>query len=126
MNNSEEKDDLWQLMGRANKPVASPFFARNVLREIRLAEEKRRTGFFGFFAWLRAHARIVSLGGIAAILVAGNGVSIMHPDMFVSAPAAPKETVATAANGKDYEVINHLDELLAYEENSIWLDDSAK
>ena len=30
-----ENDALWNLLGKASHPEASPFFARNVLREIR-------------------------------------------------------------------------------------------
>ena len=40
--NNEERDDLWQLLGRAKETAVSPFFSRNVLRSIR--EEESRAG----------------------------------------------------------------------------------
>lgn len=35
MNDSPEQDGLWELLGRGPRPKISPYFARNVLREIR-------------------------------------------------------------------------------------------
>jgi len=35
MDDFPENDALWDLLGKASHPKASPFFARNVLREIR-------------------------------------------------------------------------------------------
>jgi hypothetical protein len=38
-NDFPENDDLWNLLGKANHREASPFFTRNVLREIRQASK---------------------------------------------------------------------------------------
>ena len=59
--NTEEHDDLWQLLGRAKAPAASPFFSRNVLRAIREEEQERP----GFFAWLRQHWQVTAISTCA-------------------------------------------------------------
>lgn len=112
MNNTEEQDDLWQLLGKARPTVVSPFFSRNVLREIRLTPRKKE----GAFSWLRARWRAASLAAAALALLA---VNVGH---YWPRP----ETQRPPAEIADYEVINHLDELLAYEQNSIWVDDSSQ
>ena len=121
MKDSEEQDDLWQLLGRAKTPAVSPYFARNVLREIRQTPQEKA----GVLSWLLGRWRVVSLGCMAAVLVALNAVQLIAPHPVASQSSlvavAPVQPVPTK---KDYEVINHLDELVAYEEHSIWLDDS--
>jgi hypothetical protein len=116
MNNSEENDELWQLLGKARKPDVSPFFARNVLRQIRTSQQEKT----GVFSWLRSHLRPVMLSAAAAVLLA---VSAGHflPN---STPGKSTEIAQQLPIKNDYEVITNLDELLAYEQSSIWLDDS--
>jgi hypothetical protein len=118
MSNSEENDELWQLLGKARKTEVCPFFARNVLREIRTSQQEKT----GVFSWLRNHWRKVALGSAAAVLLAVNaGHFLTNP-----APLASVEIAQQISNKTDYEVISHLDELLAYEQSSIWLDDSSQ
>ena len=52
--NTEEHDDLWELLGKARETKVSPFFSRNVLRAIREEEQEK----VGFFSWLRAHWKV--------------------------------------------------------------------
>jgi len=127
MKTPEEQDDLWQLLGKAKVPAVSPFFARNVLREIRSSRQEKA----GVFAWFIGHKRLVSLGGFAAVLLALNATPYFAPrkDLLVVVPKLPAQEVAVAQNTPtrtDYEVIKNLDELVAYEDHSIWLDDSAQ
>jgi anti-sigma-K factor RskA len=117
----EEHDDLWQLLGKAKKPAVSPLFARNVLREIRQSQPERE----GLFYWLRLRWRVVSLGGAAVVLLAVNAamLSTSHNTPMVAQATTQS---ASATKPDDTEVITHLDELVAYEENSVWLEDSSQ
>ncbi|MEI9892380.1 MAG: hypothetical protein WDN28_00230 [Chthoniobacter sp.] len=113
--NTDEQDDLWRLLGHAKAPSVSPFFSRNVLRAIREEKPEKRS----LFAWL--HWRWLSLAASACVLVVASGVALRHP-----VPATQADSVMVLAQqvstSPDYQVINHLDELLASEETSIWLE----
>lgn len=113
--NNEERDDLWQLLGRAKETAVSPFFSRNVLRSIR--EEESRAG--GIVAWLWARWRFAVIGAVVFAVFAGVLVDRMEqPDPLVV-------IADQVSGGPDYQVINHLDELLDSERNSVWLEASA-
>ncbi|MGB8356374.1 MAG: hypothetical protein WCD79_20920 [Chthoniobacteraceae bacterium] len=126
MKDSGEHDDLWQLLGKSKTPAVSPYFARNVLREIRACKPEKA----GVLGWLSGHWRIASLGSIAAVLLALNSAQFFVPQKarLAIAPAQSPQTIAsaTAPTKTDYEVIKNLDELVAYEDHSIWLDDSTQ
>jgi hypothetical protein len=110
-NQDNERDDLWELLGKRKSPSVSPFFARNVLREIRAQQETRRAPL----AWLFRRWRIAVLATAGIVLLAV-GIGIYKPQ-------SPDQTAQPQlASSGDYEVIAHLDELLAYEQNSVWLD----
>jgi hypothetical protein len=65
---------------------------------------------------------MVTLGAAAAVLLAvGAGYFIPK-----AVPRAPVKIAQQVPNKNDYEVITNLDELLAYEQSSIWLDDSSQ
>jgi hypothetical protein len=118
MNNSEENDELWQLLGKARKPDASPFFSRDVLREMRTSRQEKP----GVFSWLNSRLRTVALGAAAAVLLAAGAVHFIPK----ATPRTPVEIAQQLPIKNDYEVITNLDELLAYEQSSIWLDDSSQ
>ena len=111
--NPDEHDDLWRLLGQAKAPAVSPFFPRNVLRAIREEAAEKR----GVFSWLRARWPLAAVGA-GAVMVAG----------FILAPRAgqPDQTdtvlAQQVAQSMDYHVISNLDELLASEESSVWLE----
>jgi hypothetical protein len=114
--NTDEQDDLWRLLGHAKAPSVSPFFSRNVLRAIR--EEKQEKP--GLLAWL--NWRWVTLAASVCVLVVASGVALHHP---ASQPPQADPVMVLAqqvSTSPDYQVINHLDELLASEETSVWLD----
>jgi hypothetical protein len=113
--NTEEHDDLWDLLGRAKETKASPFFSRNVLRAIRESESQPT----GLFVWLRTRW---SLAAIAAGVVAVAAV------VAIDRADRPDPLIVLASQvsaSPDYQVINHLDELLDSEQNSVWLEASA-
>jgi hypothetical protein len=112
--NTEEHDDLWELLGRAKETKASPFFSRNVLRAIREEESSK----VGWFNWLRTRWGLAALGAAALAVVAT--VSILpeqRPDPLIA-------LASQVSASPDYQVISNLDELLDSERNSVWLDAS--
>ena len=117
MNEDENDKHLWQLLGKAKQPAVSPFFARNVLRAVREEQQKKRAPFI----WQRWSWR-VALTSVMAVAV----FSVTLPLHKGGKNKNGSQNLLTqqVIEDPDYEVINHLDELLAYEENSIWLDDS--
>jgi hypothetical protein len=116
MNSTEEQDDLWRLLGKARPPAVSPFFSRNVLREVRQLQQERP----GIAGWLQRHWRWQAPAlacALAAMLAAA----------FLVEPKVDEdpEMIALAEDvsaSPDYDVIHDLDELLAWEESSVWLD----
>ena len=114
--NTDEQDDLWRLLGKAKAPSVSPYFSRNVLRAIR--EEKQEKP--SLLAWL--NWRWLTVGASACVLLVVSGVALRQP---MSQPSQADQMTALAqevSTSPDYQVINHLDELLASEETSIWLE----
>lgn len=113
--NTEEHDDLWDLLGKARETKVSPYFSRNVLRSIREAQPEGPQ----FLVWLRAQWKFIAIGACALAVVAG--VVSQH-----EARPDPLLVLADQVSASpDYQVINHLDELLDSEHNSVWLEASA-
>lgn len=117
--NTEEHDELWDLLGKAREPKASPFFSRNVLRAIR--EEQQETA--GVLAWLKRRWQFAAIG--AGALAAVTFVAL--PQLQEETPQ-PADALLLAAHevsiSPDYQVISHLDELLDSEQNSVWLENT--
>ena len=111
--NTDEHDDLWSLLGKAKAPAASPFFSRNVLRAIREGAPEKR----GVFAWVRLRWRLTAVSACVLIIVGfALPTRVEQPD---------KTTMLLAeqvSQSPDYQVISHLDELLASVESSVWLE----
>ena len=117
MNPDEERDDLWELLGRAKTPTPTPFFARNVLREIRAGTQPRTP-----WNWLAVRWRAATLGAIALALLAS--IPVLHNGGSREKTVPAIELARQTANSADYEVIARLDELLAFEDSTIWPDTS--
>lgn len=113
--NTEEQDDLWQLLGRAKAPAVSPFFSRNVLRAIREEAQEKP----GFLFWLSRRWQVAAIGICALAVVASFAViqQARQPDPVML--LAQEVSVSP-----DYQVISNLDELLDSERNSVWLEAS--
>ncbi len=121
MNPSEEQDELWKLLGKASQPSIPPFFARNIVREIRTQRQERA----GFFSRLRMHWQAAATTlGVASVmaLVATHFIGDDAHNRQIDSLMAITEQVS---DSPDFYVINDLDDLLASEENSVWLDNSA-
>jgi hypothetical protein len=132
---TDEHDELWDLLGRARDPEVSPFFSRNVLREVRNLRQERPS----FWRWLRRHWQIPAVTLAAFALAVGavfeenaGGVRSV-PTKALSTPMAavaledPQLLVMAerVSDSPDYRVIGNLDELLDSEHNSIWLGSDA-
>lgn len=117
----DEQDDLWCLLGKAKEPAPSPMFSRNVLRAIREEAQERPS----VFSWLRGHWQVAAVGA-CAVVISG----------FVMFPQEEKKRVQPMEDSRDntivlaekisqssdFQVIASLDELIASEENSVWLE----
>ena len=113
----EDDQQLWDLLGQAAEPKLSPFFARNVLRQIR--QEPR---WFGRArSWLRVR-RLVPASGLALVAIAA--IIFAHNPSLRQRPAAPEPDPVAKIDAQDYEVVADLDELLASGENNLWDEDS--
>ncbi len=112
--NHEEHDDLWRLLGKARTPEVSPFFSRNVLRELRANQQEQP----GVIAWIFRRWQ-VSLVTALAVTFATIGTW-----QYSNRQPTVAELAQQVSASPDYAVITHLDELLASEESSVWLDNS--
>lgn len=115
-----DRDDdirLWDLLGQNKAPEASPFFARNVLRQVR-ERPGWRTRLAGWFSV----RRLVPAAGLAVVLIAGM-LMLHHPTVRQRIAAADADPI-TKIDPQDYDVVADLDNLLASEDNNLWDDDS--
>ena len=130
---NDEQDDLWELLGRAKAPHVSPFFSRNVLRAIREEKQEKPLAFRFRWRWLTLSA--TACGIVVAAIIAFQHTPVPQASpapvaaqqtQMQEPPSAQPDQVAVLAQevsaSPDYQVINHLDELLASEETSVWLD----
>ena len=123
--NMDDNDKLWELLGKTRQPTVSPFFARNVLRAVRQEEEARpvRTLLSRLSRSLHRWTWQVAIAGtcaVAVLITVGPGSFGRHRHR----EPAQTRFVRQIVGNPDYEVIKHLDELVADEESSLWLDDS--
>lgn len=111
-----EEDALWSLLGRAPAPRVSPYFARRVVRETVRLEEEGGWAWRLLTRWRRPYA---AWSGAAAALAVGLGLA-WHP---LTRPAPWEAAGVEEIGPQDVEVIANLDNLLAFEENDLWIDD---
>jgi hypothetical protein len=113
----EDDQQLWELLGRLAEPKLSPFFARNVLRQVR-----QQPGLFErarpWLNWRKlVPASGLALGVIAAIIA-------LHQPGPSQRPSDAEPEVVAKVDPQDYEVVADLDELLASDENNLWEENS--
>ena len=109
----EDDQELWDLLGRAAEPKISPFFARNVLREVREAGDWKT-----FRGWLNPR-RLIPVAGLAGVMIA---VSLLWFHTVAPLADSPSDGLASM-DGKEYEVIADLDDLFASDDGNS-LDES--
>lgn len=79
----EDDQQLWDVLGRAAEPRLSPFFARNILREIRQEPPWfERTG-----SWLRWRILVPAAGAVLVIIAAA---------FFMRGSSTPQNLSATS------------------------------
>jgi hypothetical protein len=105
----EDDEKLWDLLGQSAEPKVSPFFARNVLREIRESENRPRAG--GWLRWL------VPAAGVAVAILAALFLRVQTPDPNYSDPRADTLAVIEA---QDSELIADLDDMFEPDDSSSW------
>ena len=120
MNSSDENDNLWKLLGKARTPVVSPFFARNVVRAVRGARQERP----GFLAMLRRHWQLTATAAVAGCFLAMMVTQFIGNDSHNRQIDSLVAITEQVSESPDFYVINDLDDLLASEESSVWLDNS--
>ena len=123
----DDNEKLWELLGKTRQPSVSPFFARNVLRAVRMEEDAPSRSLSSRFARLGRSAhrwtwRVAIAGTCAVAILATLGPSTLIRHHHHQAAQAPVDR--QIVGNPDYEVIKHLDELVADEESSVWLDNS--
>jgi hypothetical protein len=110
----DRKDDneLWDILGRVPEPTLSPFFARNVVRSVR-EEASRFDRMRNWFSWRRLAA-----ASAVVIAVIGMAIGTHHPVSETKTKNDPD--VVAKIDPQDYDVVADLDELIAWDENSVW------
>ena len=108
----EDDKQLWDILGSIPEPTLSPFFSRNVVRSVR-QEATRFDRMRSGFSWRRLAAASAVL-----IVVISMAIATHHP---VSQTKAANDTDLVAKiDPQDYDVVADLDELIAWDENSVW------
>jgi hypothetical protein len=108
----EDDEKLWDLLGRSAEPKISPFFARNVLREIRESESRPRLG--GWLQWL------VPAAGVAVAIIAALFLRVQMPERNSS---DRDSDILALMEGQDSELIADMDDLIGSDDTNSW-DDS--
>jgi len=110
----EEDEKLWDLLGRAGgKPELSPFFARNVLRQVRTETQPQASAW----RWLRPALLIPSTA--AALVAAAMALQALQPVVDSAEPLPPSVALL---DPQDFQVVADLDILIAWEEEPLWED----
>src|ERR1043166_8896882 len=110
----EDDKQLWDMLGRIPEPKLSPFFARNVVRSAR-QEATRFERMRGWFSWGR-------LAVASAVVVLVIGMTVVTHRPATQTPATNGSDVVAKIDPQDYDVVADLDELIAWDENSVWED----
>lgn len=149
----DDDRQLWDLLGQAIAPKASPFFARNVVRQVRAESESarpRRSWLLWRILVPATGAALLALGATIFIRnspspyaqpsrpIAGTHnsapeVSVLRGEAATSravskqsekAEPDPSEAILAQIDQQDYEVVQNLDDLLVMYETSLWDEDS--
>ena len=110
----DDDQELWDLLGQAAEPKVSPYFARNVLREVRQVSD-----WTTFRGWLNPR-RLIPVAGMAGVMIA---IFLVRSHTAVAPLADSSSEMPASVDPMDYEVIADLDDLLASDDNNS-LDES--
>src|SRR5438093_11763517 len=101
----EDDKQLWDILGRVSKPTLSPFFARNVVRNIR--QEATRFGWSRNWFSLR---RLVAASAVVIVVVV-TAIAIHHPTSNTA--SADDLDVVAKIDPQDYDAVVNRDDLIA-------------
>ena len=105
--NRDDDPELWDLLGRAAEPKVSPFFARNVVREIRgMAQEVGRR------SWLSIR-RLLPITSVAVALMV---VFLFQVRTSVDSVGDSGAELMANVDPQDYELVADLSDGLAPDE----------
>ena len=108
----EDDQELWDLLDHTAEPELSPFFARNIARQVRQGggrSERMRK-------WISLR-RLIPASAVAIALMTAI-IATHHPVSQKSSESEPD--VVAKIDPQDYEVVADLDELLAGDKGSLW------
>jgi anti-sigma-K factor RskA len=111
----EDDQQLWDLLGRTAEPKLSPFFARNVVREVRQGASRfeRAQNWFSL-------RRLVAASAVAVVAI---GMTIAtHTSGWLQKSPEREPDVVAKIDPQDFDVVADLDELLAWDEDSLWTE----
>ena len=116
----EQDDPLWHLLEKASKKEASPFFARNIMRETRLHAKRSPSLFFRLQSLLTSK-RIASVACVCILAIATfdfwpSGGSVETVDSMT-----PQNQIATASTLSELLIEESLN--VAAEDPSIYTRD---
>jgi hypothetical protein len=109
--NREEDRPLWDLLGRSKGPTPSPFFARNVVRAVRVETSEKH----GLMAWFNLRRLVPAFSGAAIVAIAVFTFQVLQPRH-----RSPHRGL-TSAEVQDSEVAADLDLLASNDDD----DDSS-
>src|SRR5438876_21067 len=86
--NREDDQELWDLLGHPAEPELSPFFARNIVRQVRQdgSRSERMRKWFGL-------RRVIPASAVAIALMA-TAIAIYHPVSQKTSEGAPDQARA--------------------------------
>jgi hypothetical protein len=114
--NREDDQELWDLLGKSQTPAVSPFFARNVVRQVRQTPRWQEM----IREWLVVR-RALPATALALVLCTA-AIFTMSPKRSVRMDGSQDDVpdVVAQIDPSDYEVVADLDDLLASQEDDSW------
>lgn len=123
METPEHQDPAWQLLLKARRVEPSPFFARDVLREVRQLAEQR-SDWYSFWQGLFRRPLLLASGGVAAAVVLAVACWPENPAIPVATVVPPALPEAELAMAEEVHSVEYLGALMAIADPS-QLDDQA-
>ena len=114
----EDDQELWDLLGKSATPEVSPFFARNVVRQVREQQNERAS----LLRWLRP--RILAPAAVFALALTFAGVSVERG--LRSRAGDNIQDQFAKLDPQDVDVVADLDNLTASDDDSVWDDDDSQ
>lgn len=103
----EEDEKLWDLLGHSAEPKVSPFFARNVVRQIR--EAQGETSPRRWLQWL------VPATGVATVIAA----AMIFPTQLINRDQSDsRPEIVALGEGQDSDLLTDLEDLVGSDESS--------